>query len=125
MLHFILVLAVVVLAAFLIPLLIQLHRTAKAVEALAENARQDLASIAEDVHEARLQMEKVATLAEQTLAFPAAAGSLAASLTRSLGTLLTGTASPWMEAAVAALRLAIDYLRRPKEASQDKEKTDE
>ena len=125
MLHFVLVLVAVALAGFLVPLLIQLHRTAKAVEALAISARVDLQKIAQDVHQASLQIEKVASLAEQSLAFPATASSIAAGLARSMGTLLEGKASLWVEALVTALKLGMEYFRRPREAPFAKEKNDE
>lgn len=121
MLQFVLVLVLVVLGAFLVPLLLQLYRTAKAVQALAESAREDLREISHEIHEARLQMERVAALAEKSLEFPVAASSLAANLTRSLGSFLDPDANPWVTALMTGLKIGLDFLRRPSTDAATKE----
>jgi len=107
-----------------VPLLLQLRRTATAVQALAESAKEDLAQISRDVHQARLEMEKVAGLVERSLAFPSVASTLAASLVRSAGTLLDGRASVWMEALVTVLKMGMQYFKRPSAAEAGKENHD-
>lgn len=52
-----LIAVLVVLTATAVPLLIQLRRTAAAVERLAESATLDLKQVAEDVHATRGQVE--------------------------------------------------------------------
>lgn len=52
-----LVAVLLILTAAAVPLLIQLRRTAIAVERLAESAAQDLKQVAEDVHATRAQVE--------------------------------------------------------------------
>jgi predicted PurR-regulated permease PerM len=112
----------IVLVASLVPLLLQLYRTAKALEALAASAQEDLRQIAQDVHQTRLQLERVGGLAEQGLQFPAAASSLAGALTRSL----TGpSVLPWIEAVVTGLKIALDFfLRHRKDAAPKEEKNE-
>jgi hypothetical protein len=121
MLEYVLVLVLVVLGAFLVPLLVQLYRTAKAVQALAESAKDDLRSISLEIHEARLQMDRVAGLAERSLEFPAAASALAATLTRSATSFLDEKAFPWVSLLVTALKFGLDFLRRPHEEAASKE----
>lgn len=55
-----LVLVLLTLTSFAIPLLIQLRRTAAALERMAESATSDLKQVAEDVRATRLQVESVA-----------------------------------------------------------------
>jgi hypothetical protein len=66
------VVAVVVVAVggCLVPLILQLRRTARSVEALAESARADLGRIAQDIHETRVGVDKVVGLVERSLEFP-------------------------------------------------------
>ena len=52
-----LIAVLVVLTAAVVPLLIQLRRTALAVERFAESATLDLKRVAEDVHATRVQVE--------------------------------------------------------------------
>ena len=120
-LQIILALVVVVLGACLVPLLLQLYRTAKALQILAESAQQDLRRISSEIHEARLQMERVAALAERSLEFPATLSSLAAAFARPLGTFLEGNTAPWLTGLVTLLKIGLDLLRRPREAAASKE----
>ena len=56
-----LIAVLVALTAVAIPLLIQLRRTALAVERMAESATLDLKQVAEDVHATRVQVEGLVT----------------------------------------------------------------
>jgi len=125
MLQVVLVLVVLILAGCLVPLLLQLYRTAKAVEALAQSAREDLRQIAQDVHETRLHLDKVTAMAEKSLEFPATAGGLATALFRSLTAILDRGPSPWIEALVTAVKIGITFLRRPHAAATEEEKPNE
>jgi hypothetical protein len=58
-LQIVLCLAVTVLTVFLVLLLIQARRTAKAVEQLAESASHDLHQVSGDLHEIRARVEGV------------------------------------------------------------------
>ncbi len=120
-----LALVLVAVGAALVPLLIQMRRTARAAEALAESARQDLRQISQDVHEARLQVDRIATLVEKGLEFPATAGSMATSLLRTVTASLDRGPSLWMDVIVTALKFGLDFIRRPRAAAPDKEKNDE
>ena len=121
MLKLVLMVVLIVLVAFLAPLLLQLYRTAKAVQALAESAQVDLRRISQEIHEARLQMDRVAGLAEQSLALPSAMGALAASFTRSAASFLDEKGTPWVSLLVTALKFGLDFLRRPREETAAKE----
>lgn len=61
----VLILAVVTLTAALVPFLIQLRKTAAAMEKLAESASRDISRITEDVHATRERIDAVATRLEQ------------------------------------------------------------
>jgi uncharacterized membrane protein len=52
---------------FLVPLLLQLRRTAQAFEKLALDAQQDLRRITDDIHATRARMDEVAELAKRSL----------------------------------------------------------
>ena len=122
-LQIVLVVLAVLLTAFLAPLLLQLYRTARAVQNLAESARLDLRQIAEDVHQGRLQLEKVSGLVEKSLEFPATASSMAAAAARTMGTLLGGKAPVWVQALVTVLKLVLDYFGRPQRADGPEKET--
>ena len=115
----------VILAGFLVPLLLQLYRTARAVEALAKSAQEDLKQMAQDIHLAGLQMEKVADLAQKSLEFPATASAMGARLLDALSGPLGRSWSPWLEALVTAVKIGLDYFLRPRKAAPAEEKRDE
>lgn len=121
LLKIVLVLVLLAVGACLVPLLLQLHRTAKAVQALAESAREDLGKIALDVHQTRLSLDKVTGLVEKSLEFPATAGSLGVALVRSLTSILDRGPSPWLEALVTAVKFGITFFKRPSAAAKEKE----
>jgi len=120
-LQFVLVVVLLVLTGFLVPLLLQLLRTAKAVEALAESAREDLRQIAHDVHQTRESLDRVTGLVERSLEFPATAGGLAVALVRSLTGLLDRGPSPWLEALLTAVKIGISFFKRPPGDATEKE----
>ncbi|BDU74886.1 hypothetical protein [Mesoterricola silvestris] len=121
MLQFVLALVVLVLAGCLVPLLLQLYRTAKAVEDLAQSAREDLKQIAQDIHHTRASLDRVTGLVEKSLEFPATAGGLAVALVRSLTGLLDRGPSPWLEALLTAVKIGISFFTRPSADATEKE----
>ena len=64
-LQVILALVLLVVGGFLVQLLLQLRRTAAAVQALAESARKDLDLITADVHHLRARVDGLADLADR------------------------------------------------------------
>lgn len=124
-LQIVLILFLVAVGAYLIPLLVQLRRTARAVETLAQGAKEDLSSIAGDVHQARAQLDKVSGMVEASLAMPSTIGASVARFVQSLSGMLERARSPWMDAAVTAGRIAVDLFSRPRGTASPKEKTDE
>jgi len=72
-----LILVLAALAAGLVPLLIQLRRTAQGLDLFLLSTSKDLAQIAEDVHASRLRMDLLAgTLTESLGGFSAFAKSI-------------------------------------------------
>lgn len=103
----------VALVAFLVPLILQLKASARSVQLLADSAREDLRQMAHDVHQARLQVERVAVMVEKGLDFPATASAIGSRLIRTLA----GSSSLWLTGLVTAIKLGLDFLRRPTEAA--------
>lgn len=62
-----LILALVALVAALVPLLLQLTRTAKGLETFLRSVQQDFSRIAEDAHASRQQMEGLAASLQTSL----------------------------------------------------------
>jgi hypothetical protein len=120
-LQIVLALVVIVLGACLVPLLLQLYRTAKALETLAESARTDLGQIAQDVHHTRLALDRVTGIVERSLEFPASASAIGVGLMRSVAAFLERGPSPLMEALVTAVKIGIHFFRRAPAAAPEKE----
>lgn len=59
------------LGCFLVPLLLQLRKTAKAIEELAKSANRDINRVADDVHQIKIQMDEIAELTKESLTLPA------------------------------------------------------
>ena len=110
--------AVVLVVAFLVPLLMQARQTAAAVQRLAESAREDLDSIAADVRHVRLRVDGVADLAVESLKVPATISALFGGF----GTGLLGRQGlPWLEAIVTGVEFAINWFKRRRETAPPKE----
>ncbi len=79
-----LILVLVAVAAGLVPLLLQLRRTARGLDLFLYSTKQDLAQIAEDVHASRLRMDHLAGTLQLTLCeisvFAKSVGELGCSL---------------------------------------------
>lgn len=63
-----LILVLVTLVAALVPLLIQLHKTARGIDRFLATVQRDVSQIAEDVHASRLRMDHMAGSVEVSLA---------------------------------------------------------
>lgn len=113
--------AVVLVVAFLVPLLMQLRLTAGAVQRLAESAREDLDSITADVRQVRQRVDSVADLAAQSLEVPATISALFGGLGRAVPSLLGRPSLPWLEALVTGVEFAINWFKRRREAAPPKE----
>jgi hypothetical protein len=110
------VLAVVVLllCGFLVPLLLQLRRTAAAVQLLAESAREDLRTITADVHHIRERADGLADLASASLELPIGIGRVLSGTARTLSSFLESDGSSWLSALLTGLRFAMNLFRRPR-----------
>ena len=62
-----LIVVLAVSAGALVPLLVQLRRTAKGLDAFLASSGKDLSQIAEDVHASRLRMDRLASSLQTTL----------------------------------------------------------
>jgi len=117
MLQIVIAVVLVVLCAALVPLLLQMKRTAAAVERLADSAREDLGGIARDIHEVRTRLDGLADLAAATLALPAALGDAVARLFR---TMPEEARTPrWVGLVLAGLKWVLNTFLRPKEGSHE------
>ena len=106
----------VALCVCLVPLILQLRRTAAAVEKLAESARQDLNGIAGDVHQVRLRVDQVADLAAAGLSVPATLGEWLTRMLTNLPDLLDRKSSGWISLVMAGLKVALKLFLSPKPA---------
>ena len=107
----------VALCACLVPLLLQLRRTAKAVEKLADSARQDLQAIAGDVHQVRQRVDQVAELAVAGLAIPSTLGEWLTRAVTKLPDLMDRKSPGWISLLMTGLGVALRVFLRPKTAA--------
>jgi hypothetical protein len=118
-LQILIALAVVVLCACLVPLLLQLRRTAASIQALAESARMDLNGISSDLHQVRTRVDQLADLAAASMALPASLGEMMTTLARSIPDMLGRPSSGWIGLLLSGLKLFLSGTKRPKEKSNE------
>jgi cell division protein FtsL len=107
-------------SAFLVPLLIQARRTALAVQRFAESAAQDLQLVRQDVHGMRTRVDEVAQLARVSLEHPSVLTQVVAGVASGLRRSCrppTGP-EPWLEALVTGLQSALHWMRGRAEPPQ-------
>jgi uncharacterized membrane protein len=120
-LQVLLAIVLVALCACLVPLLLQLRRTAAAVQQLAESARTDLHQVAADVHHLRERADALAELAAVSMQLPLGLSRIVAGTAQAIETLLVKGGIPWISAVVAGLKFVINFFRRPAPAAETKE----
>lgn len=116
-LQVILAIVLVALGACLVPLLLQLRRTAAAVQTLAESARADLRQVADDVHHLRERADGLADLASTSMQLPMGISRIVAGTAQSLEAFLGRGGVPWASALLTGLKFVISFMRRPRKAS--------
>lgn len=125
-LQIILALAVVVLVGFMVPLLLQLRRTAQATEALARSVQGDVNRMAEDIHQIKVQVDEVTGMARGVLELPCALSQMVSGLVHAVPSLFGrkegGLSS--LEMLVAGFQAAASFIRRPA-AAEEKEASHE
>jgi len=119
MLQIITAAVLVALCVCLVPLLLQLKRTAVALERLADSAREDLGGIARDVHEVRRRLDGLADLAAAGMALPVSLGESLARLFQCLPDALERRTSGWLGLVIAGLKLVLGAFLRPKEPTHE------
>ncbi len=117
------ILAVVLLAvsACLIPVLLQLLRTARSVELLAESARVDLQQITADVHHLRERADGLADLAAANLEMPLGVGRVMTGALQGLQAVLGGSGFSWASILLTGVKYFMNMIRRPKKPAATKE----
>lgn len=124
-LQVILAVVLVAVAGFLVPLLLQLRRTAAAVEQLAESARADLRQVAEDVHHLRNRADGLVDLAAASLELPMGITRLVSGTAQALETFLVKGGMPWMGALLTGVKFIVKFFRRSREGAGTKEASHE
>jgi hypothetical protein len=119
-LQIILAIVLVGVGACLVPLLLQLRRTAASVQILADSAREDLRQISADVHHLRDKADGLVELAEASLAMPLGIGRIVSGAAQALEAVL-GQGGPWMAALLTGIKFALNLIRRPKKEAAAKE----
>ena len=116
-------LAVVVLTVFLVMFLLQVRRTAAAVERLAESATRDLHQVSEDLHEVRLRTEEVANLARNALEHPSMLTQVVTGVVRAIPACFgpRPDSSNFLDTLLTGLRTAVHLFRRPKATPPEEE----
>jgi hypothetical protein len=117
-LQIILAMVLVAVGACLVPLLLQLQRTAASAQRLAESAREDLRQIATDVHHLRSRADELADLAASSLELPLGLGRILTGAAQALETVLTQTGPPWIDALLSGLKFIVNLVRRPKKTAE-------
>lgn len=120
-LQVIIAIVLVVLCGALVPLLLQLRRTAAAVEVLADSARADLGQITADIHHVRVRADDLVDMAAASLAGPASLGQFAVGAVNAVESLLGKGGVGWLGPLLTGLRWVLKFLRRPKEGAEAKE----
>ena len=119
MLQMVIAVVLAVLCACLVPLLLQLKRTAAAVERLADSAREDLGRLAQDVHQVRQQLDGLADLAGSALAVPATLGDWLSRFLQGLAEPGERRGSGWLGLVLAGFKVFLNIILRPKEATHE------
>lgn len=109
-------LSIAVITAFLVPFLLQVRRTAAAVERLADSATRDLGRMAEDIHQTRMRVEEVSELARHSLEHPATLTKVLAGVIGGMSYFFRrpGGNSEFLESLLTGLRSALNLFHRPK-----------
>lgn len=105
---------VVVLAVYLVLLLVQLRKTAVAMEVLAMSAARDIARVAEDVHQIKLQVDDISMLAKDALALPASLSQMFKGVASSIPSMF-GSQKPrsgLLDLLIAGIQAAVALFRR-------------
>jgi hypothetical protein len=118
-LQILIALVLVVLCACLVPLLLQLRRTAASLQALAESAKVDLNAISGDLHQVRTRVDQVADLTAASMALPASLGEMMATLARTLPDMLGRPSSGWIGLLLSGIRLLFSGTHHPKEKAHE------
>lgn len=110
----ILALAVLALCAYLIPLLIQLRRTAAELERFSRSASKDLGCMAEDVRRVRERVEGLADSASQVLRAPSLLSQAVAGAIQGIPAFLgrREKSSGWMQSLLAGIEFALTLFKR-------------
>jgi hypothetical protein len=124
-LQVVLAIVLVVLCGVLVPLLLQLRRTAAAVQGLAESARADLGQITADVHHLRIRADDLVDMAAASLEGPVSLGRFTAGAVGAVEALLGKGGLGWLSPVLSGLKLVVNFLRRPKKGAASKEDTHE
>ena len=123
-LQIILAIVLVAVGACLVPLLLQLRRTAASVQLLAESAREDIRLIAADVHHLRSRADDLADLARTSLELPLGLGRIVAGVAQGMEAFLAN-GLPWMGALLTAIKFVLNLMRRPAKEAEAKEAASE
>ena len=120
-LQVILAIVLVGVGVCLVPLLLQLRRTAAAVQQLAESARGDLRQVADDVHHLRSRADELADMAASSMELPLGLGRVLAGVGQGLEGFLARDTAPWLSALLTGLKFVISFIRRSHKADGPKE----
>lgn len=115
--------SLVVLMAYLVPLLIQLRKTAAAVEHLSRQAEHDLAAALAEIQGVRARVDEVAELAKRGLDQGSPMSHMVSGILRAIPALLgrAPSAPNFFETLLTGLASALHWFRRAKPARPQEE----
>jgi hypothetical protein len=111
-LQIILTAVLVVVGGCLVALLLQLRRTATAMERLAESAREDIHLIAGDVHKISVQTDALAEKMNTVLELPTTLGRMTTGVLLNLEAATEKGIPSWLSILLTGLKFTINLLRR-------------
>jgi len=120
-LQVIIAIVLVVLCGALVPLLLQLRRTAAAVEGLAQSARADLGQI----HHLRIRADGLVDLATSSLEGAVSLGRFTSGAVHAVEALLGKGGLGWLSPLLTGVKFVVNFLRRPKRRADSKEASHE
>lgn len=109
------------LGAALIPLLIQLRKTAIAMEELAKSTQQDISRVADDVHQIRIQVDEVTVMAKEALSLPSTINHGLQEFFHAVPSLFNpkGSQFSWMNMLLGGIQTVISLFKRPSAPSKE------
>ncbi len=103
------------LGAALVPLLLQLRKTAMAMEELAKSTQRDISRVADDVHQIRIQVDEVTVMAKEALSLPSTINRGLQDIFHAVPSIFNpkGSQFSWMNLLLGGVQAVMGLFNRP------------